>query len=208
MKLPKPFRYPSKPHQRRHGPAGCIDYQEYKPWLQDEFVFRCIYCLEREVWYPSGADAFSVDHVVPQSEDPALTCTYTNLVYACCRCNSLRREVQLLNPVRTAFADHLAVGKNGVLRARSKRGQDIIDQLHLNSEAAIKFRNGIIRVLRLKQQQPKNPDIDDLFRETFGYPQDLPDLSKKRPPGGNSSEDAIDSCFYLRRLRGTLPAIY
>ena len=180
MRFPDPFQYACEPHQRRHGPLGYVDYQEYKPWLRDEFVFRCIYCLEREVWYPSGADAFSVHHVVPRSKDRTLTCTYANLVYACCRCNSLRREVVLLDPTKTAFADHLVVADDGSVQARSVQGQDIIDQLHLNSGAAIRTRNGILRVLRLKQEQPGNCDIDDLYRETFGYPQDLPDLPKKK----------------------------
>jgi hypothetical protein len=65
MTVSAPFAYPVTAHERRHSPAGYVDYQNYKPWLRDEFTFRCVYCLERERWYPSGAAAFSVDHVVP-----------------------------------------------------------------------------------------------------------------------------------------------
>ena len=60
-----PFAYAAVPHPRKHGPQGYANYQEYKDWLRDEFVFRCVYCLEREMWYPSRAAAFSVDHVIP-----------------------------------------------------------------------------------------------------------------------------------------------
>ena len=147
MKCPEPFRYAPEPHQRRHGPSGYANYQEYKPWLRDEFVFRCVYCLEREVWYPNGSDAFLVDHVVPQSKDSALICEYQNLVYACIRCNSLRRAVESLDPTNVAFADHLTVADDGVVHGLTVLGQDIIDQLHLNSETAIRNRNGILRVL-------------------------------------------------------------
>ncbi len=43
-----PFRYPDGPHQRRHGPRGYASYESYRPWLRDEFAFRCVYCLTRE----------------------------------------------------------------------------------------------------------------------------------------------------------------
>src|SRR6478672_6755586 len=80
-------RYPTG-YQRKHGPRGYQSYSDYKPWLRDEFVFRCVYCLEREQWYPNRADAFSVDHIVPQSKSTTRICDYSNLVYACLRCNS------------------------------------------------------------------------------------------------------------------------
>ena|SRR5713101_1667716 len=68
--LPEPFAYPREPHGRRHGPAGYEDYGHYKPWLRDEFTFRCVYCLERETWYPNRAASFSADHFVPVVLDP------------------------------------------------------------------------------------------------------------------------------------------
>src|SRR5262249_17749625 len=34
-----PFAYPVAAHRRRHAPAGYADYQNYKPWLRDEFTF-------------------------------------------------------------------------------------------------------------------------------------------------------------------------
>ena len=44
------FRYPAVPHARRHGPRGYADAESYRPWLRDEFTFRCVYCLFREQW--------------------------------------------------------------------------------------------------------------------------------------------------------------
>ncbi len=63
MTWPTPFAYPAEPHQRKHAPAGYKDYRACKPWLRDEFTFRCVYCLERELWYPDRAASFSADHV-------------------------------------------------------------------------------------------------------------------------------------------------
>jgi hypothetical protein len=84
---PRLFAYPHAVHVRRHGPIGYLDYADYKPWLRDEFHFRCVYCLCRERWFPDGDEAFSVDHLQPQSAVPGLVCDYDNLVYACCHWN-------------------------------------------------------------------------------------------------------------------------
>ena len=43
-----PFSYPAAVHVRRHGPQGYADYASYRPWLRDEFAFRCVYCLLRD----------------------------------------------------------------------------------------------------------------------------------------------------------------
>ena len=45
-----PFSYPESAHVRKHGPDGYAHYENYRPWLRDEFRFRCVYCLEREQW--------------------------------------------------------------------------------------------------------------------------------------------------------------
>lgn len=71
-----PFAYPAAPHARRHGPQGYANYPEYKDWLRDEFTFRCVYCREREQWYPSRAAAFSVDSGI--AAPPARTAASTN----------------------------------------------------------------------------------------------------------------------------------
>jgi hypothetical protein len=42
------FTYPAEPHLRRHGPQGYVDAASYRPWLRDDFAFRCVYCLFRE----------------------------------------------------------------------------------------------------------------------------------------------------------------
>lgn len=65
-----PFSYPPTIHVRQHGPAGYLDYRSYKPWLRDEFSFRCVYCLMRETYYPNGQDSFAVEHAQPQHSAP------------------------------------------------------------------------------------------------------------------------------------------
>jgi hypothetical protein len=72
------FAYASTEHQRRHGPRGYTNYRAYKPWLRDEFTFRCVYCLSRERWYPNGHEGFAVDHLIPRSAAPDEACPFAN----------------------------------------------------------------------------------------------------------------------------------
>ena len=62
------FEYQTAPHIRRHGPGGYQDYDSYRDWLRDEFLFRCVYCLHREQWYDRGA-TFNIEHFVPVAAD-------------------------------------------------------------------------------------------------------------------------------------------
>jgi hypothetical protein len=208
MTLPAPFAYPSRPHQRRHGPSGYDDYGAYKPWLRDEFLFRCVYCLEREMWYPDRAASFSVDHIVPQSQDAALVCVYTNLTYACTRCNSGRQDTEVLNPNVSTFADHMRLGDRGLLIGVTDEGKDLIDLLHLNEPPALDVRRQHLRIIALAQRYPADEEARAQFREAFGFPVDLPDLRAKRPPSGNSVAGSERTCWFAVRERGELPETY
>ena len=42
------------------GPRGYSEHENYRPWLRDEFAFRCVYCLARERWH-KGEYGFQVD---------------------------------------------------------------------------------------------------------------------------------------------------
>ena len=63
------FDYPTAPHTRKHGPSGYATYAAYRPWLRDEFTFRCVYCLAREQWGRVTGE-FGVDHFQPQTTSP------------------------------------------------------------------------------------------------------------------------------------------
>src|SRR5262245_13504879 len=85
--LGKAFSFPNTIIERRHGPEGYTDYSNYKPCLRDEFLFRCVYCLERERWMSDSEGSTSIDHYQPKSVYSTLTNDYDNLLYSCIRCN-------------------------------------------------------------------------------------------------------------------------
>jgi hypothetical protein len=195
------FAYPKSPHERRHAPDGYVDYKSFKPWLRDEFTFRCVYCLEREQWYPNRADAFSVDHVIPKSSAPKRACDYANLVYAWGRCNYNKLDVRLPDPTHVDSGDCLSVNDDGIIWALSADGANLIDVLHVNDSPAIDTRRKYIRSINLKLDYPQDAEVHESFAQDFGFPDDLPDLASMRPPRGNLAKSRRGwSYLELRRL--------
>jgi 5-methylcytosine-specific restriction endonuclease McrA len=68
---------------------GYADYASYRPWLRDEFSFRCVYCLLREQW-GRVRGAYDIDHFLPVVNHVGLALDYENLVYACTTCNTAK----------------------------------------------------------------------------------------------------------------------
>ena len=208
MTTPVLFAHALVPHERRHEPRGYKPYDGYKPWLRDEYTFRCVYCLERELWYPDRAASFSVEHIIPQSEDATLISEYTNLVYACTRCNSARRDGPVLDPTKVAFGDHIIPGDDGILIGLTPDGQALIYLLKLNENPAIEVRRKYLAILSLREKYPTDLEVASLYLQEFGYPDDMPDLRTKRPPLGNNWSGSEESCYFARREKGSLPATY
>lgn len=92
------FDYSEPQESRIHGPIGYSSYESFRPWLRDEFTFRCAYCLNRETWGRVTAE-FELDHFNPQSLAPDLTLDYLNLVYSCRRCNQVKLDQHVADPL-------------------------------------------------------------------------------------------------------------
>lgn len=209
MNLPSPFAYPKAAHVRRHGPRGYKDYGDYKPFLRDEFTFRCVYCLERELWYPNRDASFSADHFVPKAIDPSRERDYENLVYACLRCNAYKQtQITMLDPTKVAFADHFRVRADGHIEALSPEAQDLIDLLHLDESPALDVRQQALRVVALKLKHPSDASVHGIFLDWFGYPKDLPDLNRPEPPDGNTRADGLKKSYFEQRKKGALAEVY
>src|SRR6266702_3142924 len=124
--------YPEPQGQRRHGPANYAAYERYRPWLRDEFCFRCVYCLKRERWGQVTFE-FELDHFEPQSLNPQLKLDYLNLVYACRRCNSVKRDQTVADPLVHMRATHVTTLPDGSLQPHESEATRLIRQLDLNS---------------------------------------------------------------------------
>ena len=199
---PGPFTYLITAHDRRHGPYGYKDYESYRAWLRDEFSFRCVFCLRREQW-GLVEGMWDIDHFAPQHSHPQHKLDYDNLLYACHTCNSAKSSQVVPDPCEVAFGECVEVHENGAISALNEDGEILIAALRLDREKATNFRRLIIDTLRSFVIHNET----QLYIRWMGYPDDLPDLSRLKPPGNNSPEGINDSC-YARRVRSELPETY
>lgn len=195
------YRYPATRHRRRHGPTGYNDLESFRPWLRDEFVFRCVYCLEREAWSNLVA-AFAIDHFSPTSIDPAKRLDYENLLYACRACNAVKGDQQVPDPLKVMLADDVVVYEDGHIEGRSRDAMRLIAAMKLDRPAYNDRRRLIWRMLTTAQQHDPV-----LYRQLLGFPNDLPDLSRLRPPS-NTKPKGVEHSFHAQRKREKLPLTY
>jgi hypothetical protein len=197
--LPQPFLYPEQPHVRRHGPVYTA-YESYRPWLRDEFSFRCVYCLKREQW-GLVRGTFDLDHFVPQQIAPLRVAEYDNLVYSCATCNATKRNLVLPNPTLELVFPRVIVHADGRIEGRSPEAKQIIGQLDLDAPAYCEYRRLWIDIIALA----RNYDVS-LYEKLLGFPSLLPDLETKRPQN-NLRPDGVHQSFHARRKRGELPLV-
>ena len=198
---PASFRLPPLPRERRHGPVGYSDYASYRPWLRDEFSFRCAYCLAREQWGRVSGE-FDLDHFVPQAANPSLATEYDNLVYSCHRCNLRKADDAVPDPLRTLTSETVKTHFDGTLAGLTSEADRLIRALFLNSPAMVRWRRMWIRICELAAECDP-----DLFRQLLAYPEDVPDLGECHPPA-NARPEGLPQSAFARRERGELPETY
>lgn len=195
------FDYPEMRAERVHGPAGYASYESYRPWLRDEFTFRCVYCLKREVWGQVTGD-FELDHFQPQSLAPARGFDYFNLVYACRRCNAVKLDESVDDPLICLTSESVVVHPDGVIASDQPQTKRLIQQLDLNSPKLKKWRVMWLRIVQLAKERDAN-----LYKQIAGFPEDLPNLRRLRPRT-NTRPAGIEVSWYVKRQRGLLPETY
>lgn len=197
----QPYAYPARPHSRRHGPTGYSTYDSYRPWIEDEFYFRCIYCLNRKVWSPTNI--WAIDHLVSQDDAPELECEYDNLVFACQFCNQQKLANRVPDPCRVAYGKCLRVESDGKVTPLNTQGKRLVKIIRLNHPRFIQERLKTMRLLKiLAEFAPVE------FQRLMDFPTDLPDLSALKPPGGNHRPEGISESCFARRNRDDLPKMY
>jgi hypothetical protein len=146
---------------------------------------------------------FDLDHFVPQKARPSQKTQYDNLVYACARCNLTKSAQRVPDPSTTLTRQDLRVQPDGSLEAYSDDAQSLILKMDLNSPRMIAWRLVWMRVIELAEAR----DVV-LYRRLMGFPVDLPNLARLRPPSGNSRPAGVANSHFAKAARGDLPAIY
>jgi hypothetical protein len=169
--------------------------------LRDEFTFRCAYCLKRETWGQATGE-FELDHFQPQSIAPHHKLDYFNLIYACRRCNAAKLDGSTDDPSAVLSRVSIKVRADGTLSARSADAHRLIQQLDLNSPKLRNWRVMWMRIVDLASEH--DPALE---QRLTGFPDELPDLGRLRPPK-NTRPDGIELSWFAKRRRGQLPDRY
>jgi hypothetical protein len=192
------IEYPAPQAHRRHGPAGYTAVSSFRPWLRDEFDFRCVYCLKREQWGQVTFE-FDIDHFLPQSVMPVAALEYANLVYACHRCNGVKGVQTIDDPWWCLRSNRVVVTRDGDLRALDAGAQRTVLKLDLNSPRLKAWRALWMRIIELARLQEP-----ELYSRLIAFPEDLPNLSLLNPSTNTRPEGLLEG-WYARRERGELP---
>ncbi|MFG0265481.1 MAG: HNH endonuclease [Rhodopirellula sp. JB055] len=194
------FDYPDPRPHRRHHPGGYRRYESYRPWLRDDFCFRCVYCLKRETWGTTTGE-FDLDHFSPQSVSTNRTLDYLNLVYSCHRCNLVKSGHSIDDPLVYLTNRTVVSHLDGAITGTDPETRKLILQLDLDSPVMRKWRHQWIRIVRLARDHD-----EELLEQLTRFPDNLPNLAR-RPPT-NDAPDGIPRSWHARRERGELPRSY
>lgn len=196
-----PFSYPVQPIVRRHGPRGYRDLESFRPWLRDDFCFRCVFCLRREVW--DRPTSMHIDHFRPTRDAQSERSEYDNLLYACSRCNLVKSSQTTPDPGQEFLSDRVQVTEQGEIATFDVNALRLIAQLRLNSPEMVHFRRLWIEIVAMAQS------VDEkLTKYLLGFPDDLPNLRLLSPPQGNDRPEGVEQSYWAQRERHELPETY
>ena len=128
---------------------------------------------------------------------------YENLLYVCGSCNSQKSIHLVPDPGKIAFGYCLRVRADGTIHALNEEGALLIEFLGLNDDDYIESRQLVIGTVRSFHEAGNR----EMLLSWLGYPKELPDLSRLKPPG-NTKPEGISQSHHARRTRGELPETY
>jgi hypothetical protein len=146
---------------------------------------------------------FSLDHFLPVSVHPKHKRSYDNLLYACAACNLAKGATLVPDPAQVLVDGAVRVHEDGRIEARTRAARRIIRLLGLDGREETEARLLWIGIIALAQRSDPA-----LYQRLMGFPDDLPDLRRLRPPGGNTRPDGVARCFHAQKRQGKLSATY
>ena len=123
-------------------------FTEYRQYLRHDFLYSCGYCTISEA--EAQALRFTIDHYEPRGARPDLEHEYSNLMYSCDQCNTLKGDrcppasaradnYRFFRPDQDVYQEHFHT--NGIrLESTSNVGYYSIEALDLNRLALRRLR--------------------------------------------------------------------
>jgi hypothetical protein len=106
------------------------------------------------------------------------------------------------DPLVDFSSESVVVLPDGMVASDQPQTKRLIQQLDLNLPNVKKWRVMWMRIVNLAKERDAN-----LYEQLAGFPDDLPNLGRLRPPS-NSRPDGIEVSWYAKRQRGQLPKTY
>lgn len=141
--------------RRRPYPKDTV-YQGYKPYLRQDFHYRCAYCSVHENEW-GGPRHFHVEHFKPKSRSQfrRLMLYYGNLLYACDVCNTFKGDdwPGYLDPCKVDYTLHFQVDpKTWEIMGQSRSAKYMVERLHLNRRHLKQLRQQRVTQETIHQQ--------------------------------------------------------
>jgi hypothetical protein len=146
---------------------------------------------------------FDLDHFLPVARHPEKRGTYDNLLYSCATCNEAKGDELTPDPCDVLVNGDVAARADGVAEARTPEARRLVRVLGLDRPRATEFRRLWIGIIALAERYDR-----PLMQRLMGFPDDLPNLARLRPPGGNIRPEGVGASAFAARQNGTLPAVY
>jgi hypothetical protein len=118
-------------------------------------------------------------------------------------CNGVKRDRLVPDATTVPTAQNVSVFADGIIRANTPEAAKLIELLGLDSEQSTEFRMLWLGIIALADASDP-----ELFQRLMGFPANLPDLARLRPPDGNVRHDGIHESYFAKRRNGVLPATY
>ena len=139
----------------------------------------------------------------PVARHPEKGTDYDNLVYACVTCNGAKGDRAHPDPLGVLTRPAVRVEDDGTMCAGGRGGVAADRPARAERPESVEFRMLWIGILALSARHDPA-----LHRRLLGYPDDLPDLTRLNPPGGNERPEGVHRSAHARRGRGELPDTY
>jgi hypothetical protein len=146
---------------------------------------------------------FHIDYFAAVANNQAGRLEYDNPLCSCLACNLLKSDQSIPDPLHVFTSATVIVRSDGVIRGKTKAARKLIDLLQLNSASYRQRRRLMLALLRAVRK-----DYREIYVELMRFPDDLPDLVRLVPPGGNARPAGIRQSFHALRLAGKLPRVY
>lgn len=115
----------------------------------------------------------------------------------------VKSDAAVADPFCVMCRDRIVTGDDGTVRGVDAEATWLILALDLNSPRLIEWRLTWRRIIELAAERDPL-----LLAELAGFPRDLPDLGRLRPPGGNGRPDGIAESWRAHAQQGKLPSLY